>query len=82
MAKKLKSDFEMYIINQVKKIRLEHDLKKVDIAIVLNVTKGFITQVESPNYSIKYSLDQLNKLAEEFECSPKDFMPDEPIVEQ
>jgi len=77
MAKK--SKFEIAVIDEVKKVRLAKGYTQDDLAMFLNVSRGFIGQIESPNSESKYNLDHLNKLAIEMECSPKDFMPSKAI---
>jgi transcriptional regulator with XRE-family HTH domain len=77
MAKK--SKFEVAIIDKVREIRQLKGLTQDDLAIFLNVSRGFIGQVESPNSASKYKLDHLNILAREMECSPKDFLPERPV---
>jgi transcriptional regulator with XRE-family HTH domain len=74
-----KSKFEIAVIDAVTKVRVEKGYTQDDLAEFLNVTRGFIGQIESPNSESKYNLDHLNKLAEEMKCSPKDFMPERPI---
>jgi transcriptional regulator with XRE-family HTH domain len=71
----------MAIVERVKKMRLEKDLTQDDIAMYLNISRGFVGQIESPNHQSKYSLDQLNKLAIEMDCSLHDFVPEKPIAE-
>lgn len=78
MAKK--SNFELAVIQKVKEIRENRKLGQRDIAALLGVTEGFIGQIESPNNASKYNLNHLNILAKELECSPKDFLPDEPVL--
>ena len=81
MAKKiLKSKIDRYIISQVKKKREDLNIQQDDIAIHLNVSTGFIGQIESPNYRAKYNAQHLNELAKLFKCSPKDFFPDKPLA--
>lgn len=80
MAKNnLKNKIDWYIINQVKEIRIARGIQQDDIAIHLNVTNGFIGQIESPNYRSKYNSSHLNELAKLLKCSPKDFWPEKPI---
>jgi transcriptional regulator with XRE-family HTH domain len=79
MAASLKSDIENYVSNKVKEMRIAHNLSQSELAVVLNVSNGFIGQVESSNSPTKYNLDQLNQLAIIFKCSIKDFFPDEPF---
>ncbi len=77
MAKK--SKFEIAVIDEVKKVRLAKGLTQDDIAMYLNVSRGFIGQIESPKSDSKYNLDHLNTLANEIGCSPKEFMPTKAI---
>ena len=76
-----KSNFELAIVENVKKIRQSHGKPQPYIAMILDVTDGYIGQIESLKSASMYSYDQLNKLAKEFNCSPKDFMPDTAIEE-
>lgn len=71
----------MYVINKIKEIRIEKGLSQEGIASALDTTRGFVGQIESPNYSAKYNLNHLNILAKELKCSPKDFLPEKPISE-
>lgn len=76
-----KSKFELAVIDLVKEMRIKKQLSQDDIALFINTTRGFVGQIESPNFDSKYNLDHLNKLASEMGCSPKDFLPKEPIQE-
>ncbi len=76
----IKSNFELAIVENVKKIRNMHKKSQPYIAMILDVTDGYIGQIESARSPSMYSFDQLNKIAIEFNCSPKDFMPDSPIT--
>ncbi|MDB5288429.1 MAG: family transcriptional regulator [Mucilaginibacter sp.] len=79
MAANLKSDIEAYVINKVKEKREALNLSQSELAAELNVSNGFIGQVESSKYPAKYNLNHLNKLAIIFKCSVKDFIPDTPL---
>jgi len=81
MPKQLKSNFEWNIINRIREMRQQKGFSQEHLAATLDVTRGFIGQIETPLSPSKYSLDQLNALARLFKCSPKDFMPDKPIKE-
>lgn len=78
-SKYQKSKIDWYIITKVKEKRIEHGLEQDDIAIHLNVSSGFIGQIESPNFRAKFNTGHLNELAKLFKCSPKDFMPEKPF---
>lgn len=81
MAKNKKTNIDQYVINKVKEIRITKGYSQEDIASILDTTRGFVGQIESPNYQTKYNLNHLNILAIELECSPKDFLPEKPIPE-
>lgn len=70
-----KSKFEWLIVINIKAIRGENKKTQRDIAECLNVSAGYIGQIESQNNRSMYSYDQLNELAKYFKCSPRDFIP-------
>jgi transcriptional regulator with XRE-family HTH domain len=74
-----KTKFQYEIIQLVKAIRESKSFTQDDIADALKVSRGFIGQIESPNSSSRYTIDQLNSLALFFKCSPKDFLPEAAI---
>lgn len=76
-----KSKFELAIVENVKQVRNRHKRSQSYIAMILDVSDGYIGQIESEKSSSMYSYDQLNKIALEFNCSPKDFMPEQPKEE-
>jgi transcriptional regulator with XRE-family HTH domain len=79
MPKNQKTDFELYVISKVRDKRMELNMSQEDVASILDKSRGFIGQIESPRSPAKYNLNHLNKLSAEFKCSPKDFMPDKPV---
>lgn len=70
---------EQYVIDTVRKIRMEKGISQKDLAYMLNLSVGFIGDVESSKSRAKYNISHLNKLADVLECSPKDFLPDVPF---
>lgn len=80
MEKQCKSSFDKYIILKIKEKRIEKGLSQSALAVKLGVSSGFIGKIESLNTTSKYNLNHLNKLALVFNCSPKDFLPNNPIV--
>ena len=78
-SKNLKTKIDWFIVTKVKELRHARNLEQDDIAIHLNVSSGFIGQIESPNFRAKYNTQHLNELAKLFKCSPKDFMPEKPL---
>jgi transcriptional regulator with XRE-family HTH domain len=81
MAKIGKTKFEVAVIDKVKEIRISKGLSQYDISLILGTSSSFIGQVEIQSHPSKYNLNHLNKLAFEFGCAPKDFLPVKPIRE-
>ena len=78
-TKKGKSSFELAIVDLVRQKRRDNKLTQENIATCLNVTPGYIGQIESLTEPSMYTHDQLNILAIEMDCSPKDFYPEESV---
>lgn len=74
-----KSKIDIYVIDQVKEKRTEHNLSQADLAFELGISVGFIGKVESRKYSAHYNLKHLNQLAKILGCSPQDFLPKKPL---
>ncbi|SEI82954.1 Helix-turn-helix [Dyadobacter sp. SG02] len=72
-----KTDFEIAVINQVRKVRKAKGYTQDDLAMFLNLTRGFIGQIESPKFPSKYNIEHIGILAREMNCSPRDLMPDQ-----
>lgn len=45
----------------------------------IGVSRGFVGQVESPKYNTKYNIIHINEIAKFLGCSPRKFLPKEPI---
>lgn len=75
----LKNKIDWYIINRIREMRIDEKLSQDDLAIHLNLSKGYIGHIESPNFIAKYNTYHLNELAKLFKCSPKDFWPEKPL---
>jgi transcriptional regulator with XRE-family HTH domain len=80
LAKNFKTKFELAVVNKVREFREAKGLSQDAIAMYLDLSRGFVGQIESPGSPSKYNLNHLNILAAEFGCSPKDFMPEDPII--
>ena len=79
MDEPLLSEIEQYVINVVKEKRIEKGWSQKDLAYEIDLSIGFIGDIESPRYRAKYNLNHINTLAKVFECSPKDFLPELPM---
>jgi transcriptional regulator with XRE-family HTH domain len=82
MKKPAKSAFDLAVIRLVKAYREANGYTQNDLAQILEVSRGYIGQIESPSSRSKYNLNQLNRLAFELKCSPRAFLPEKGFEEK
>ncbi|HEY0175625.1 MAG TPA: helix-turn-helix transcriptional regulator [Pedobacter sp.] len=70
---------EQYVIDFVRRLRVENKLKQRDIAAIIDTSPSFVGNIENNNYPAKYNLKHINILADYFNISPTSFLPDKPI---
>ena len=73
------TEIESFAINKAKELRIQNSISQAELAFRMGVSNGFIGKVESFKYDTKYNLNHINKLADIFNCSPKDFLPTNPF---
>lgn len=54
-------------------------ISQAALADYINVSRGFIGDVENPKRRAKYNLQLINEIAKVLKCSPRDFLPPEPL---
>lgn len=74
------TNIEKYIIEKIKSMRKEYGLSQLELSQKLEMNDSFISHVEATSKRAKYNINHLNKIAEIFNCSPKDFWPDKPLL--
>jgi transcriptional regulator with XRE-family HTH domain len=79
MADSFHTPIEKYVIDIVRSKRIEKGYSQKHLADLLDLSIGFIGDIENPKYRAKYNLTHINELAKIFECSPKDFLPPNPL---
>jgi transcriptional regulator with XRE-family HTH domain len=79
MQKAAKTEMDLYIINKVRQLREKHNFSQAVLAAKLDVSGTFVGLIENPKNRAKYNLVHINKLAKIFDCSPRDFLPENPI---
>lgn len=79
MAEPLLSPIEQHVIRVVKEKRLAKGWSQKELAYRMDLSLGFVGDIENPKYRAKYNLNHINELAKVFECSPRDFLPDKPL---
>lgn len=74
-----KSPIELKIIERIRQKRILENHSQAKLAKFLGVTAGYVGQIEMKNSPSMYSYNQINELAKFFNCSPRDFFPEDPI---
>jgi transcriptional regulator with XRE-family HTH domain len=68
-----------YAIQIMKKKRFECGWSQQELADYLNLSRGYIGDVENPKKQAKINLVHINELAKIFKCSPREFLPENPL---
>jgi transcriptional regulator with XRE-family HTH domain len=77
MSRNIKiSAIEQHVIDFVMDLRSKHNLNQEDIANIIGSKRSFVTNIESGKNPAKYNLNHIDKLADHFGLSPKDFLPE------
>jgi transcriptional regulator with XRE-family HTH domain len=72
--------FDQYVVNVIRDKRVAINMSQEDLSIKLGFkSNGFVGQIENPRSTKKYNVVHINKAALIFNCSPKDFLPQDPI---
>lgn len=77
-----KSKYELEIVANIVAERMLRKKPQSYIAMILDVTDGYIGQVESHKSPSMLSHDQINEIAKDFECSPRIFYPEKPVDQE
>jgi transcriptional regulator with XRE-family HTH domain len=70
------SAIEQYIIDFVTELRIKHQLTQADVAVIIGVGRSFINKVEDKKERAKYNVNHIDKLADHFGMSPREFLPE------
>jgi transcriptional regulator with XRE-family HTH domain len=73
------SKIDKYVIAKVKEMRESSNISQIELSQKMEVTESFVGHVETPRRRAKYNLQHINLLATIFKCSPRDFLPEEPL---
>lgn len=67
---------EQYTVDFVYRLRLEKNLTQEDIGFIIGVKQSFIANIESKKSRAKYNINHIDKFADHFGLSPRDFLPE------
>lgn len=74
-------EIERYLIKRVKELRESKGVTQEELSLSIGKNIGFISQIEAPSKKAKYNVIHLNLIAKVLGCSPKEFWPQEAILE-
>lgn len=75
-------EIERYIILKIREIRESKRITQEELSLSIGKNIGFISQIEAPSKKAKYNIIHLNLIAKVLGCSPKDFWPENSILEE
>jgi transcriptional regulator with XRE-family HTH domain len=73
------SAIEQHVIDYVIDLREKHDLTQDDLANIMHLSRSFVKNALSPNHRAKFNLRHINALADYFNISPREFIPEKAI---
>ncbi len=69
---------DLYVIERVKERREACGLTQEALSHALDYSDGYINKFETGKK--KYNIYHLNRIAQILKCSPRDFLPEKPII--
>ena len=69
----INSGIEQYVINKVKEIRVSRGISQAKLAHMIELSVGFVGNVENPTHIAKWNLNHLERIAKVLEVSMKEF---------
>ena len=76
------SPIEQYVIDFVRKFRIDKKLSQEDISNIIEVSRSYIGDIENPNSRAKYNLTHINAMADYFNISPQAFLPEKALIKK
>lgn len=80
MESSVLTSIEQYIVDYIFKLRTEKNLTQADIGYIIGVKQSFVANAENRKNRAKYNLNHIDKLADHFGMSPRDFLPEKSTV--
>jgi len=78
----VENKIDQFVIDRVREIRLKKGISQSELANQIDLSRGFIGDVENPHHRAKYNLNHLNKIAIAFNCSISDFFPEKYLEDE
>lgn len=71
----LNTEIEQYVIKRVKETRIEKGISQAKLAHLIDLSVGFVGNVENPKHIAKWNLNHLEKIAKVLGVSMREFLP-------
>lgn len=68
---------EQYVVDKVRKMRAESGMSQREFADAINLSHGYVGDIEAGRKGAKYNLNHIYEIARVFKCSPREFLPEE-----
>jgi transcriptional regulator with XRE-family HTH domain len=78
----VENKIDQFVIDKVREIRIMKGVSQAELAVNIDLSRGFVGDVENPHHRAKYNLKHLNKIAIALNCSIRDFFPEKFIEEE
>ncbi len=66
MGKNQKSEYQIDIIDRIRRLRREKEYSQMELAALLGISSGQMGNIESPRTPYKYTLEHIYKICREF----------------
>ena len=73
---KVENKIDQFVIDKVREMRQMRGISQAELADYIDLSRGYIGDVENPRHRAKYNLNHLNKIAIALNCSIRDFLPE------
>lgn len=73
-------EYQDAIIQSIKKVRMEHNISQAKLGEILGISRGQVGNIETPNYTQKYTLKQILAICKYFDFPiEKLFIPEKEV---
>lgn len=72
----MRTYIEQYVVDQVRKLRNEKGMSQREFADIINLSAGYVGDIEAGRKGAKYNLNHIYEISKVFKISPRLFLPD------
>ena len=75
----MRTYIEQFVVDQVRRMRNTKGLSLREFADAINLSAGYVGDIEAGRKGAKYNLNHIYEIAKVFKCSPRDFLPEKTL---